>query len=122
MEIENVNTAEVADKRIRRASPAQLLIFLTLAGFVFSSLFVAGFLGWSLFFAVSLGACALTFGRIAKKVWAKLVSLRSSSIKQFYQQNYVATADIYRFLDVYFAMMLVSGFCYSMGAAAQWLV
>lgn len=112
----------MADKRVRRTSPIQLLIFLTIAGLVFSSLVVAGFLGWSLLFAVSLGAFVLTCGRLLKKFIAKLYTLHDNDLKQMCGNKVVENLNFYRVLDVYFAMTLVSGLCYSIGATAQWLI
>lgn len=115
-----MESLDLTEKRVTKSSPIQLLISLTVGCIALIGLLFAGIFGFPLFFAITIGALFLTFGRVLKKLLTKLAhSSKLSSKDVFFGRE--SGQGLVRALDVYFAMMLISTFCYGIGATLQWL-
>jgi len=109
----------VGHAREQYISPLQLLISLTVAGAILGWLIFAGASGQSALVAILSGSTALTVCRVLKRLFMGYLILEKSKLVLNSKINLNVSKSVVKVFDIYFAMVLVSSFCYGLGLTTQ---
>lgn len=109
----------VAQSRSQYISPVQLLISLTVAGLILGGLVFAGASGHSAAIAILTGSAALTICRILKRLFMGYFVLEQQKLVLKSNIDLDIGKGVVKVFDIYFAMLLVSGFCYGLGLTTK---